>query len=414
MFLADLEALQVFLSQQRDVGIRYEAATATISNEVELLEALTRRRSDIGEIVPIPPSGQEQDYFEIDNRSVRHRVIVSLPTRVTARQTFIRSTLNTFNHLRGPVADLVARLHAHTPHAQDWDFLLGYLFRKQEGTDMRRALRDMYRNAFGRDLSVEFLSGEAPKDQISHILDRALRGEIEILLANLVISLGVDIHGLNHMIMLGVPQGFTEFVQTAGRTGRGRSSGHVHIVLQPFNPRDRYLYRHFHAVLSDVAGYYDVLPVKSTNLFCAGEMFGNVAKSILVALCMAPQQPRWPHATGVRTAVTGRENQVQTGIARILCDDPDLLPDIEELVRTRFRSLMDELAARNTFISEVMTAAGSDWLIRSLRGRTGSVVRVTCADDTLLQRLQGDRAPRPRAAREGDGEEAGPIADGDN
>ncbi len=414
MFLADLEALQVFLSQQRDVGIRYEAATATISNELELLEALTRRRSDAGEIVPIPPNGQEHNYFEIDNQSVRHRVIVSLPAKMTARQTFIRSTLNTFHHLKGPGADLGARLRAHTPHAQDWDFLLGYLFRKQEGTDMRRALRDMYRNAFGRDLSVEFLSGEAPKDQISHILDRALRGEIDILLANLVISLGVDIHGLNHMIMLGVPQGFTEFVQTAGRTGRGRSSGHVHIVLQPFNPRDRYLYRHFHAVLSDVAGYYDVLPVKSTNLFCAGEMFGNVAKSILVALCMAPQQPRWPHAAGVRTAVAGRENQVLAGIARILCDDPELLPDIEELVRTRFRSLMDELAARNTFISEVMTASGSDWLIRSLRGRSGSVVRVTCSDDTLLERLQGDRAPRPRVARGNDGEEAGPIAEAEN
>jgi len=409
MFLADLEALQVFLSQRRDVGIRYEAATATISNETELLEALTRRRAAAGEIIPIPPTGQESDYFDIAVSSVRHRVVVSLPTRATSRQAFLRSTLNAYRHLRGAGGELEASLAARTPHSRDWHFLLGYLFRKQEGTDMRRALRDMYRNAFGQDLSVEFLSGEAPKDQISHILERALRGEIEILLANLVISLGVDIHGLNHMIMMGVPQGFTEFVQTAGRTGRGRSSGHVHIVLQPFNPRDAYLYRHFHAVLTDVAGYYDVLPVKSTNLFCAGEMFGNVAKSVLTALCMTPQQPRWPHAGGIQAVLAGRERQIQSGLARILCDDPDLLGDTEELVRTKLRALLDELSARGDFLSNVMMAPGSDWLIRSLRGKSGSVVRVTCADDALLERL---RSPAGRAAARRVGGDGAPEGDG--
>src|SRR5207237_593999 len=147
--------------------------------------------------------------------------------------------------------------------------------KKQEGSDLRRALGDMYRNVFGEELRVEFLSGEAPKDQISRIVQRTVAGEIDILLANLVISLGIDIHHLNHMVMLGVPRSFTEYVQTAGRTGRGRSPGHVQIILQPFNPRDNYLYRHVHAMLSDVAGYYDVLPVRSTNLYCASQIFGN-------------------------------------------------------------------------------------------------------------------------------------------
>jgi hypothetical protein len=401
MFLADLDALQVLLSQRKDVGIRYEAATATISNETELLEALTRRRADAGEIRPIPVTGEETEYFNIAEPSLRHRVLVSLPNKTTSRQAFLRSTLNAYRHLKSTNADLGARLATRTPHSHDWDFLLGYLFRKQEGIDMRRALRDMYRNAFGDDLSVEFLSGEAPKDQISHILERALRGEIDILLANLVISLGVDIHGLNHMIMMGVPQGFTEFVQTAGRTGRGRSAGHVHIVLQPFNPRDGYLYRHFHAVLTDVAGYYDILPVKSTNLFCAGEMFGNVAKSVLTALCMTPQEPRWPHASGIQAVLTGRERQVQAGIARILCDDLDLSRDTEELVRTKLRSLLDELSAKGEFLSNMMLAPGSDWLIRSLRGKSGSVVRVTCADDSLMERL---RSPVGRGPTRGAGD----------
>ncbi|HEX2080454.1 MAG TPA: helicase-related protein [Longimicrobium sp.] len=427
MFLADLEVTQAALSGRR-VGIRYETATATISNERELIEALTRRRAAEGEIVLIPPQGEEASYFRIQDGTVRHRVLATLPTKMSSKQAFIRATLNAYLHLhaggggsaaprdidaagrdqgelrgRGVAAggELEERLAALTETPGDWRFLLGYLFKKQEGADMRRALRDMYRNAFGPDLRVEFLSGEAPKDQISQIVARALAGEIDILLANLVISLGVDIHGLNHMIMLGLTQGFTEFVQTAGRTGRGRSSGHVQIVLQPFNPRDRYLYRHFHAVLSDVAGYYDVLPVKSTNLHCAGEMFGNVAKSVLVALCLRLPQPRWAHASGIQQAVSAAsqgEARVLSGISRILCDDPGLKVDTDALVATRFNALMDQLTARNSFLADLMTTPASEWLIRSLRGRSGSTVRVTCADDELLERL---RAPYGGRADDG-------------
>lgn len=222
IFLADLAIMQATLARQREVEIRYETATATIANEEALLEALTRRRSDVGEVRLIPAEAEMHEYFRIQSETVRHRVLVTLPTKVSSRDAFIRASLNAFLHVRGGGEDLIAALGQHTDRPTDWNFILGYLFKKQEGADMRRALSDMYRNAFGRDLRVDFLSGEAPKNQISQILHRALRGEIEILLANLVISLGIDIHGMNHMVMLGVPRSFTEYVQTAGRTGRGQ------------------------------------------------------------------------------------------------------------------------------------------------------------------------------------------------
>jgi hypothetical protein len=410
MFLADLEVTQAALAGRR-IGIRYETATATISNESDLIQALTRSRAERGEIVLIPPQGQETDYFQIQDGTVRHRVLVTLPTKLSSKQAFIRATLNAFLHWYSgaghgrreiPPGDLQSKIAALTPYPEDWRFLLGYLFKKQEGSDMRRALRDMYRNAFGGELNIEFLSGEAPKDQISQILPRALSGEIDILLANLVISLGMDIHGLNHMVMLGVPQGFTEFVQTAGRTGRGRSSGHVQIVLQPFNPRDRYLYRHFHAVLSDVSGYYDVLPVKSTNLHAAGEMFGNVAKSVLLSLSLRLPTPRWSHPTGIQQTINSTQDgaaRVLQGIDHILCDDPALMSDVDALVRTRLRALLDQHSAQGGFLSALMTAPTSEWLIRSLRGKSGSTVRVTCSDEDLLERL---RAPRGGSTSNGD------------
>lgn len=334
------------------------------------------------------------EYFRITPSSVRHRALITLPTKVSSREAFIRAALNAYLHVRGDARDLVEILRSHTTSPEAWCFILGYIFKKQEGSDLRRSLSDMYRNVFGVDLRVEFLSGEAPKDQISRIVQQALAGEIDILLANLVISLGVDIHDLNHMVMLGVPRSFTEYVQTAGRTGRGRSPGHVQIILQPFNPRDNYLYRHFHAILSDVAGYYDVLPVRSTNLFCASEMFGNVAKSLITALCVRLPDPQWPHANGVRTMLQRFGGRIQGAITRILCDDPTLEQDVRNLVDTRLSQLQYQLAGSPGFLSEVMHDSDDPWLIYSLRGRTGSTVRVTCIDQPLLERL---RAPNVEA-----------------
>lgn len=406
IFLEDLAVMQATFARQRQLEIRYETATATIANEVALLEALTRRRSASGEIRLIPEEGAMHEYFRIQESTVRHRVLVTLPTKVSSRDAFIRASLNAFLHVRSEGQDLVSRLGLHTDRPADWTFILGYLFKKQEGADMRRALGDMYRNAFGEELRVDFLSGEAPKNQISRILHQALAGEIDVLLANLVISLGIDIHGLNHMVMLGVPRSFTEYVQTAGRTGRGQSPGHVQIILQPFYPRDAYLYRHFHAILSDVAGYYDVLPVRSTNLFCASEIFGNVAKSLIVALCMNPARPQWTNLRGIRAVVGPVNGRIQGAIARILCDDPTVSADVRAMVDARFQQLQDELGRQNGFLSDMMRNSDVAWLIYSLRGRTGSTVRVNCIDQLLLERL------RSRPEDEDNGEEEA-TADGD-
>jgi Helicase conserved C-terminal domain len=237
------------------------------------------------------------------------------------------------------------------------------------------------------DLTVEFLSGEAPKDQISRIVQQALSGGIDVLLANLVISLGVDIHDLNNMVMLGVPRSFTEYVQTAGRTGRGATPGHVHVVLQPFYPRDAYMYRHFHAILSDVAGYYDVLPVRSTNLFCASEMFGNVAKALLSALCMNPKAPQWTNSRGIRNIMASMDGRIQAAITSILCDDPTLTNEIRSMVDVRLSRLLEDLYRSNEFLSTAIRDSDTPWLIYSLRGKTGASVNVRCMDQLLAERL---------------------------
>lgn len=387
MFLANLDVIQCVLASRREAPIRYETATATISNEIELLEAITRRQSSKGEIHLVPTETEMTRCFRIVRDRVRHRVLITLPTKVTSREAFIRSTLNSYIHFKSS-QDLIPRLSKFTDSPEAWAFILGYIFKKQEGSDLRRALADMYRNTFGNELRVEFLSGEAPKDQISSILRQAYQGDIDLLLANLVISLGVDIHNLNHMLMLGVPRGFTEYVQTAGRTGRGHSPGHVHIILQPFYARDAYLYRHFHAVLTDVSGYYDILPVRSTNIHLAKEMVGNVAHSLLNALCMNLQQPKWANARSTRDLLSGIFNRLVNGICTILCNDPALENDIRDMATQRLLQIQDELVRRTEFLQQIFKDEQNDWLIFGLRGRSGSTVRMICRDQDLLDILQ--------------------------
>lgn len=395
IFLENLKFIQRILSHDRNLEIRYETATATISNEKELLEAITRRSETEGQIVLIP-HGSMDDYFLLDEQTVRHRILLTYPNKISSREAFIRTILNSYRHLHINDDTLTSRLSEKTDRPFDWNFILGYLFKKQEGSDLRRGLRDMYRNTFGDDLKIEFLSGEAPKDKISRILHEAQGEEIDILLANLVISLGVDIHGLNHMVMLGVPRSFTEYVQTAGRTGRGASPGHVHIIMQPIFPRDNYLFRHFHAILSDISGYYDILPVKSTNLYCANEIFGNVAKSILTSLCFSPNAPKWANRNGLNSLLGANnrraEQRVKRLITKILCNDASLTPDVNMMVNTRFSILSREINARDSFLSDTMKNSPTPWLINSLRGSFGQGVRITCVDEQLLNLLLHEEA----------------------
>ena len=198
------------------------------------------------------------------------------------------------------------------------------------------------------------------------------------------------------MIMLGVPRGFTEYVQTAGRTGRGLSPGRVHIILQPFYPRDTHLLQAPHRILPDVPGYYDILPVRSTNLFCASEMFGNVAKSLITALCFNPSKPQWSHSRGVRTALQGMDGRLQGAIAGILCNDPALQADVRNMTDTRFQRLLDEIGSSDGFLSETMHDSDGQWLIYSLRGRPGSSIRITCVDQPLLARQTQSARTRGR------------------
>ena len=386
VFLATLEGLQRGLTSNKELFIRYEAATATIANEIELLEALTRREDSKGEILVIPSNDRLREYFTVNAQATRQRVLITLPSKVSTRDAFIRAVLNSYIQLRRLSNSTLQNQLRATNDANAWNFILGYVFKKQDGLDFQRALRDFYRNYFGENLRIDFLSGEAPKNQISQILQKAHEEELDILLANLVVSLGIDIHGLNHMFMFGVPRGFTEFVQTAGRTGRGSNPGHVSILLVPHATRDTYLYRHFHAILTDVSGYYDVLPVQSSNLYCSEEIFGNVAKAYLSAACM--KYGKWTNRNGINEVK--KKVPFERPIIGALCNIPELQRETAQLVNRKYNQLGDEITAQGKFLSELMRDSQQNWLMYGLRGRSGNTIKVSCKDQLLLELLSND------------------------
>jgi len=382
VFLTTLEAMQRILLEDKSFNIRYETATATIANERELLEAITRRSIEKNELIAIPKSEQIADYFNITSQEIRHRVVLTMPTADrSSRSTMVKALLNTYLHLQDSSSDLKSMLRQFTQDPQSWDFLMGYVFKIQDGYDFRRSLKDQYQNIFNDNLNIEFLSGKSPKNLISQIIELARIGEIDILLANLVVSLGIDISGLNHMIMFGVPRSFTEYVQTAGRTGRGSVSGHVNIILLPVYPRDNYLYRHFHAVFSDVVGYYDALPVKSTNLYCSDKIFANVVHGIFASLAL--QRNEWLNKNGFYELE--RIKGLKSGIAKLLCNDPALANETYELVNKKYNKLKTDMLNSNSFLAQLLDEQKQ--YIHSLRGTTNRNVRITCMDQNLLNLL---------------------------
>lgn len=263
----------------------FETGTATIANEIELLTAITRAEED--KILPFPSNENYNDYFRLDPTRVRYRVVALLPVAKASRTTISNALLQTYidYHVNGWKQNLNAHLpsYAKPEHVNSYDFILGYLYKKSDGYTLRRTLRDLGRQVLGQSLKVEFLSGDSPTGQVARIFDAAQSGQIKILLANLVISLGIDIRNLNHLIMMGVTKSMIEHIQTVGRTGRGEMPGHVTIHLLPSNPRDMFLFEKFHILLSDVTGYFDRLPIQPTNAYAVQLILPNVVKALLAA-----------------------------------------------------------------------------------------------------------------------------------
>jgi len=371
----------------------YETGTATIANEIELLTAITRVSQ---ERVRIIPGNQEYDgYFALNRNRVRYRILLLLPVATSVRSSVPKAIYA--QHLRTHHSEshrpiLGEALQSLGGTGTEMDFQLGYVYRKRDGHNLARTINDQGRFDDDIEVGARFLSGDSSSREIAMIYSLAIQGQIRVLVANMVISLGIDIKNLNNMISMGVPKSMTEHVQTAGRTGRGAVPGHVTLHMWPSMPRDQFVYANFHEVFCDVAGYYDRLPIQSTNAFAAQVMFPNVMKAVLASMSYHNYVLTAPSAAYYFSRSNTREQLLMLDILRVLIhtDTPALVRQrIAGDVRRQLTTYIQRFAeykGSQQYISDILLREHE--LLTSLRVSSGRDISVIATQGDLFQRLE--------------------------
>jgi hypothetical protein len=360
----------------------FETGTATIANEQKLIEAMTHQ-----DMMMFPDDSEFFDYFAVQPDRVRYRSIVFMPVGKATRSTLTNAILSGYQGNR-PGTEFEGCIGNQANGA--YDFLLAYIPRKQNGyiiaNEIRRVLDDR---------SIRFLSGDAPTAVLVTLLQDILDGHTNLLLANMVVSLGIDIPRLNNMLMLGIPKSMTEMVQTVGRTGRGQYPGHVVIHLQPSIPRDEFVYRHFHRVMGDVTGYFDSRPVAPVNTYVAELVFVNVLHALLSTRladnylnCFCDNAGRWL-TTNFRILLGKMIKEILgRGGAR------DLQREVARVIQPKLRDAAIELSTRKGFLSD--WARNNPDVLYSLRARADRVPVVigqTVLHEEMKKGISADLRP---------------------
>jgi len=380
----------------------FETGTATISNEEELLTSITRNSAD--DIVPIPSQDEYDEQFVIDydQPSVRYRTTVLLPVRQHVRQSVTNAFVDVYKNFRDG-SDLAERISEQlnrrgSPGSLEaYQFLLGYVYKKSDGNALQKSISERSRQKLDTAISPRFISGDSPTEAVSDVFKKASENEIPYLLANVVMSLGIDINDLNNILMLGAPQSMSEQVQTAGRTGRGDVPGHVTIHLRPDTPRDEFLYENLHRVMTDLEGYYERKPIQSTNAFAAELMMPNATKALLSAISYDDYVLTGPSAKRHFVGDSEARDALQLDLLRILFSDlSDLDSQDRQLINELNRIIEREL---QYYLDEWSQMSGyghylSDWfkdhtdILFSLRATSSKDVPLSYDDDNVLDRVR--------------------------
>ncbi|WP_254762240.1 DEAD/DEAH box helicase [Natrinema marinum] len=261
-------------------AISVDSGTATISNKFEHISRLLRASED--EIVAVPDSGEHGDYFSMVENRVRYRILAGTPVATSNRGSFREAIVQLYDdfhnttsgtEFRNDFEEAIrdARVDADISH---YEQILGYLHRKSDGYSLRESIGDRADQISDGGLSdLQFISGESSKSALRKSMGMGSEAADPVVLANLVVSLGIDIPELNNLLLFGAPRSMSEQMQTIGRTGRKDAAGHAAIHLYPGKPRDMQIERKFHQLLGNVDDYYDTAAIHPTNPYLARILF---------------------------------------------------------------------------------------------------------------------------------------------
>ncbi|WP_224450562.1 DEAD/DEAH box helicase [Haloprofundus salilacus] len=260
--------------------ISADSGTATISNKLEHISRLLRTPEE--EIAAIPGSGEHGEYFTMVEDRVRYRIVAATPVATSNRGSFREAIVQLYDdfhnfasgtQFRNEFEQEIQRAHVGADIG-DYEFILGYLHRKSDGYSLRESIGDRADQISDGGLDdLQFISGESSKSNMRAHMGMGTEDPDHVVLANLVVSLGIDIPELNNLLLFGAPRSMSEQMQTIGRTGRDKAAGHATIHLYPGKPRDMQLERKFHQLLGNVDDYYDIAAIHPTNPYLARILF---------------------------------------------------------------------------------------------------------------------------------------------
>jgi hypothetical protein len=132
--------------------------------------------------------------------------------------------------------------------------------------DVEAAERSLANNVTVDHINSEQLTGQTDFDDVRVILDRLEHPEsefldrIHVIAASSMLSHGVDIARLNTMVMLGLPLGTAEFIQTSARVGR-TYPGLVYVLHKIGRERDAQTFRHFEQYVTHGDRFIEPIPI---------------------------------------------------------------------------------------------------------------------------------------------------------
>lgn len=367
----------------------FEAGTATIANEIELLAAITRVEKD--KIFTTPANSDYEQFFKLNRERVRYRTLLLLPVATSARNSVSKAIF--YEYLRihenqQKRQELQNGILALGGTGSEYDFCLGYVFRKRDGYNLARTINEF---AYYQHLSLrtKFLSGDSSSQVVAALFAKVQNEEMKVLIANLVMSLGIDLKNLNNMVALGVTKSMTEHVQTAGRTGRGLIPGHVTLHLLPSNPRDQFVYENFHDVFSDVAGYYDKYPIQPTNAFAAQIILPNIFKFLLASMSYRNYVLTAPSLTKYFAGNQKKKSLLYLDLLKVLTH-PSAPPALRQQIARdvhfrldRYLQKFSEFRGPGHYISVIFER--DEELLTSLRTRIGKDISVIALESDIYR-----------------------------
>lgn len=258
-----LDQLQVELGGRRPKII---ASSATLTGHDRQVEVLYRRS---GRVFPVQGPDADASFWSLRSDQPLRRFVAVAPRGVTLEHVTDRTVAILQTQIRRLLDDpakVCTEAGIDPVHVaelvSDYGTTVVYGSSLYDVEAARRSLES--NNDLG--LNATQLTGQTDFDEVRETLRRLENPEpdhadrIHAIAASSMLSHGVDVSRLNTMVMLGLPLGTAEFIQTTSRVGRTHP-GLVYVLHKIARERDGQTFRHFHQFVTHGDRFVEPIPI---------------------------------------------------------------------------------------------------------------------------------------------------------